>query len=136
MLPFLNGYLWARDGVSCDVLARETEAIEAALAGGEAAAAECSEFWQIVGLIECGCVGEAYERVRQFKPKDKRYLLALHLGSFVYSHQRVVQGEERRLAERMCKFLAPEAQLFFGSIRKELKAEMSRLRAGEDATSE
>jgi hypothetical protein len=131
MLQFAGCYLYARDAVCCDVVgARESEIRKLVPAEGDSRNAEASEFWQVVGLLECGRLDEAYTRIRGFRPDDPRMLLALYLGANVIQHVRASDREDRKRARAIAIYLAPKTEMLRKQIVEEFKSELLEIRKG------
>lgn len=134
LLPFVFAYLVGRDAVACQVLKLESEVIRGNLrVEGREQLGDLMEFWQLVGLLEVGALKEALDRVKHFRPSDKRLLLALHLGATVVQHLRFATTADRRVAGRICKYLGPRIKHLRATILEELRGEILEIRKGEIA---
>ena len=129
---FIGEYIFGRDSASCDVLSKKSSdvegLIETMLVHDEG---EYTEFWYIVGLIECGLLNKAFERIKAFDPEDRRTLLSLHLGLMLYENTRVTSKEKKQLAREIISFLAPKVQPLIGLVLKEFKSQILELRKGK-----
>jgi len=126
-------YLIGRDSVACSVLEENDREIVQALTAGKLNQDErdLRTFWIIVGLLECGLMTKAEQMVRTFHPKDARLLLAIHLGCFIIAKLRVVDKEQRRIAERISESLSDSVRLYRAQIVREFKSELLEVRKGE-----
>jgi energy-coupling factor transporter ATP-binding protein EcfA2 len=125
-LGFLKYYLYGRDAVACSVLASKyshivTEIRQSASSPDDE---ESRTFWVIVGLIECGLMEQAEEAVREFRPKDRRLLLAIHLGCFLTRELRVATKKQRQTAARISESLAKQVADLRKEVVKELRSEL------------
>jgi len=94
---FLTYYIFGRDAVACDVLNDSSQIILREFVQEDFLTEDKDfrQFWTIIGLIECGCLEEASGEIREFKPKDDRLLLAIHLGCYLISKLRVFEIEKK-----------------------------------------
>jgi hypothetical protein len=133
LTAFILYYLFGRDAVACSVLADSIKAVRSRLIAGERSEgdAEARESWLIVGLLESGEVDRAEALVAGFKPADSRYLLAIHLGSFLIQHLRVTSKAERAAAKRIGTLVAETVGALRVELVKEVKSELLEIRRGE-----
>lgn len=141
VLPFISEYLAARDAATCDVLRTASERVASLLESTSRSDwSEYVKYWYIVGLVECGLLEEALEELRNFDPKDRRSLLSLHLGAFLYEKARVASKGERDSAKRIREYLAPKVDHLRSALLDEFRSELLEIRRGkvaeleEDAT--
>lgn len=92
---------------------------------------EAMQFWTMMGLIEAGRLCEAEEALTRFAPDDHRYLMAIDLGCFFTQHLRVSSKEDRAIARRMRKELAPKVHTFTDAVLAEFRSHLLELRAGK-----
>lgn len=134
LFRFLTYYLVGRDAVSVGVLGDESsgqlqtglDAVE-----GSPEEKELREYWIIVGMIETGNFERADELIKNFRPNDKRLLLALHLGCYLASEYRVATKEEKRWAKRISDRLAPEITQLREEVLRELTSELLEVQKGQ-----
>lgn len=98
---------------------------------GEAELDEGRRFWLIAALIETGDVDSALERIQEFDPTDKRYLLALHLGAFLCCEVRPIGQGGRRTAERICEVIEPQIAELRKQVSDEFGSQLLELRQGK-----
>ena len=132
LLNFVQAYVIGRDAVACDVFRTGMDHLGVCLeALHEEEYADFTEYWRIVGLIECGCMDEAKKRLKGFNPLDTRLLLTLHLGAYLHIHLRVTTRSERNKANAICVLLEPKVRLLRKQILNEFKSHILEMRKGE-----
>ncbi len=127
---FLFYYLFGKDAVASEILEDKTKSLLAEIQPEckDEEEAETVQFWLIVGLIECGSVEEAQAQIRDFKPKDVRLLLALHLGCFLMQFVRIFDDDRRVIAKKICEGLAPRIAHLRIKVLDEFKSELLEIR--------
>ena len=132
LLDFVQAYAIGRDAVACDVFKTGLNHLGSCLESlSEEEHADFTEYWQIVGLIECGCMDEAINRTKKFNPSDTRLLLTLHLGAYLHIHLRVATRSEKKKAKAICALLDPKVNLLRKQILNEFKSYILEIRKGE-----
>jgi energy-coupling factor transporter ATP-binding protein EcfA2 len=127
---FLYTYLVGRDAVGADcteVLAQQNPN----LAFGGDVTSELEEFWLIVGLMESGHLGEAFERIRRFRPSKPLSLLSLHMGAFLIEKVRGSTREQKRVAKQIGDHLQPSIRPLITKYLKEFKSRLVEIQKGE-----
>ena len=75
-------------------------------------------------MIESGCLKSASELVHKFNPKDKRLLLAIHLGCFYIENLRISTKEEQLIAKNIINHIAPQIKDMRLALIDEFKTEL------------
>lgn len=134
-LAFLYYYINGRDAVALTNLRASLEELEAwaSLDTGESEGdtSECRTFWLISGLIESGEVAAAKRLVERFKPSERKYLLAIHLGCFLTEKVRPVNKEEKKAAADVCRHLDERIAPLAAAIRGEMGSQLIEIKSGE-----
>jgi len=128
LIFFIHYYIFGRDSVASDILADNKDNILAELIKKYPDQDERIKFWTIVGLIESGSIGEAEKEIRKFNPKDKRLLLALHLGCFLIGNLKIYSEDDQRIAKRICDYLSPSIGELRLKVFDEFKTELLEIR--------
>src|SRR3989339_113689 len=123
---FILYYLFGRDAVAGDLLENKGAEIIKEIIGEDlyAERRDIVEFWIICGLIESGCLKSASELVHKFNPKDKRLLLAIHLGCFYIENLRISTKEEQLIAKNIINHIAPQIKDMRLALIDEFKTEL------------
>ena len=87
-------------------------------------------FWLISGLIEAGEIESADTLAKQFRPRDLRLALGLHMGSHFTALIRPVDGQGRRVAKSMSRRLEESISGLRTELTKELDSLLLELRNG------
>jgi GTPase SAR1 family protein len=127
---FINYYMWARDAVALNNLKDYLDEVLKALNADapNKHSAELRQFWLIIGLIEI-CEIELVENLlKHFHPGDKRLLLGIHLGCFLYQHTRISIKTEREAAKRICESVDKSISSLRNKIITEFKTELLEIR--------
>jgi hypothetical protein len=134
---FVFYYLHGRDAVASDLVEEALDDLEAEQAkqnelfpGGQELL-EREVFWGIAGLLEAGKVEEALARVRTYKPKDLRLLLAIHLGAFFVANLRITKADKKKFAQQICDRLRPRVGFLAGQVSKEFDGYLLEMKDGE-----
>lgn len=129
---FAAYYLTARDSIASRIVVDHIAEIEERLLSGDLTddQRDIRGFWLIIGLLECGALERARQRLRDFKPADPRLLLAIHMGSFLIQHHRVVDASEKKIAREICDSLGDVVRDLRNQLFHEFKSEMLELRKG------
>jgi energy-coupling factor transporter ATP-binding protein EcfA2 len=127
---FIFYYLFGRDSVAFEMLAicmpqLLSEILQECKSDSDK---ETAEFWLISGLIECGHMKMAEEMIKNFRPKDKRFLLALHLGCFLMEMVKALDRDERIIARKIRENLDPFIKDLRLQILDEFKSELLEIR--------
>jgi len=127
---FLAYYMFGRDSVAASVLDRSVDEIIRAWKGRTLANEETDirTFWLIVGLIESGALAEAEALVKQFRPSDPRFLLAIYLGCNMVQHLRITTEEQKEAAARMNANLVARVEHMRVQLLKEWQTELLEIR--------
>lgn len=134
LMDVLTYYLMGRDAVSCAVLGEESArdlALNLPAGEGSPEEAELRLYWYIVGLIESGNLDQADERIRAFRPADKRLLLTLHLGCYLLTEHRVGTPDEKRKAKEISEYLEPVIGAMRSQLLKQLDSELLEIHEGK-----
>jgi hypothetical protein len=138
LIRFLTYYIFGRDAVACDVLNDSYQIILSEFVQEDLLSEdkEFRQFWTIAGLIECGCLEEAIEEIKKFKPKDDRLLLAIHLGCYLISKLRIFEIEKKKLAKKICDSLESKVSHLRKKVINEWKSEILEVQKDKIATIE
>lgn len=130
---FLIYYLFGRDAVACEILETNIKKIIEEVVNKESNLdqKELLIFWLIVGLIEGGFITHAEQMLHDFHPKDDRLLLALHLGCILIEHLKVTTTEQKDIAKRICKHIAPKIEVLRKELLGELSSELLEIQQGK-----
>lgn len=132
ILDFVKHYIVARDGVSIDAIRKDLEFIvETVSKEHPEEYRDNAMFWILVGLIECGHVSFALAYLKDFRPKDDRLLLALHLGCFLFDRIRIGPKNEKEAARSATRILAPRIQHLREMLLTEVRTELLEARRGK-----
>ncbi len=132
LLPFVFSYLMYRDAVSCDVQKIAEKPIKEQLAIAiDESNSSAAEYWQLVGLLECGEFSSFYKRLKDFKAEDNRMFLALHLGAYFYRELRTLEKAVRRKLNVILKYLDPKVKSLRVQLRSEVTSELLEIRKGK-----
>ncbi len=107
LTTFVVYYLLGKDSVACEVLnERFDQIVERVLPTQmKPEDAEAVTFWLIVGLIEIGQLEKAKKLVKQFHPKDVRFILAIHMGCVLLDYLGMATKEQRKAASEIAHSL-------------------------------
>ncbi len=127
---FILYYLFGRDSVAFDILDRcsPTFLEEILQECKNENSKETVRFWFIVGLFECGYLKEAQIQLKNFRPKDERLLLALHLGCCLIENVKVIDGEKRILARKIRDGFTPRINHLILQVKDEYKSDLLEVR--------
>lgn len=130
---FILYYLFGKDSVAFEILDRCPPAFLSNIIQRckDENSKDTAQFWFIVGLIECGYLENAYEQLKDFKPKDNRLYLALHLGCCLIENVKMVDKEHRKIAEKIRKQISPKIEFLRLQILDEYKSELLEVRKGK-----
>jgi hypothetical protein len=133
LTSFVLYYLFGRDSVACDVIEHCTEKILNKIKDepSDDMQKEMMTFWVIIGLIECGNMQEAEKLLHDFKPKDERLLLALHLGCFYVENLRISSKDQKGIARRISDKIAPRISSLRLKLVDEFKTELLEIQQGK-----
>lgn len=131
LTSFLAYYILGRDAVACDAIVTNVEKYDSGWIGANEDSAELRKFWLIIAFVECGHASKAEELVKDFTPKDRRLLLALHVGFMYMKHLRVANEEEKSVAEKMISIIQPRITGLRQELLKEIKTEIVELQQGK-----
>lgn len=133
MTRFLCYYVFGREAVALGFLRTRYTAMMASWEkeGISAKEKDLRTFWIIVGLLESGAMAEAEELLKSFKPADLQLLFAVHLGCYLIQNIRVSTKGDKRIAENICKLIAPKITHLRDKFIKEFSSELVEVRKGK-----
>lgn len=133
LMNFISYYLIGRDSVACNFLSEQVDDIITNFNNLNPSKDEYEVFmfWLIIGLIESGALDVAENYVKKFKPKDARFLLAIHLGCFLTHNLRITSKESKRIAENIMRRLEERITKLREEFLEEYKSELIELKMGE-----
>lgn len=130
----IHYYLYSRDSVALSHLKSNISNLNAwskEQAIGEEELPEIKLFWLIVGLIECGDIGEAEKLTRSFHPKDMKLLMAIHLSSYLAHEIRPLPNKEKEYAKAIYTRLDSKIEPYKAQLLKEIGSTLLEIRNGE-----
>jgi hypothetical protein len=130
LFRFVSYYLQGRDSVALSALETTASDIESSWPASDPLN-EARKFWLIIGLLEAGKVTKAEVLIRGFRPRDKRLLLAIHLGCYLIEQLRLAPRDQKRSAKRICDKLESRILPLRKQVIEELKTELLEVRQGE-----
>jgi hypothetical protein len=123
-------YLTGRDSVACSILDERSDDFLRLLKQKPEDFKEINTFWIIVGLLEIGLLEKAERLIKKFRPKDKRLLFAVYLGSVIIQNLRITSRENKAIASRISAGLLEGIRGFREQLLSEFKTELLEMRKG------
>lgn len=133
LLEFLTLYLLGRDAIagdSMDFVANQL--LESALYQPDERE-DLVSFWVLSGLIESGKLERAALELERFDPKDRRLLLAIHLGCYLIARLRMAERSDKEAAERMAASLAGKVVDLRQQVFREFRSHLLEMRQSKIA---
>lgn len=131
---FIDGVLRAKEAVGTTLMQRLSQE----RVGGESGIGvlrheidEDREVWVIIGLIESGSVELALERVRTFKPKNRRLLLGVYVSATYAAYRRIASGSSKTAAKQIVEELQGKVEDHIAALWSELKSVVFELQQGQ-----
>ena len=130
---FVDLVISAREGVAFSFLGENLEVLRRELFDTDTPSldvADMRKFWLIIGLIESGQLEAALEDLKEFKPKDRRLYLGLHLGAFLMQRRRITTPTERAVAKKISDSVEEKIADLRQQLFKEFQSELLELHQG------
>jgi hypothetical protein len=131
-LSFVHYYLYSRDSVALSNLKQNIQNLKYWLNSivNMDERYSCT-YWLIIGLIECGEIGDAESLIKDFDPDDQRLSFAIHLGCFLAAKIRPISKSEKQCAINVCEYLDGRVSHYKLGLLKEIGSTLLELRNGE-----
>lgn len=130
---FAGYYLLGRDSVACKVISERSREIERAVLDNaiDEDEKDLRKFWILVAKLEVGDIQNVQDELRNFKPRDPRLLLAIHLGAFLIQHHRIANKQQKKAASSICNQLADTVRHLRQQLIKEFRSELLEIQKGK-----